>query len=84
MPPGNPAAMAGAGEHVQCFRMVLADDGVTAAGAATSVLRTRVFQDSGGDINLDVRLHEVAAIDAGFSVFGRGFFSNQTRWAPLR
>jgi hypothetical protein len=74
VPPGDPAAMAGAGEHVQCFRMVLDDDGVTAVGEATSVLRSRVFQDSGGDINLDVRLHEVPAIDAGFSAFGSGLF----------
>ena len=74
VPPGDPATMAGAGEHVQCFRMVLDDDGVAAVGEAMSGLRTRVFQDSGGDINLDVRLHEVAAIDAGFSAFGSGLF----------
>jgi len=74
VPPGDPASMAGAGEHVQCFRMVLDDDGVRAVGEAASVLRTRVFQDSGGDINLDVRLHEVPAIDAGFSAFGSGLF----------
>jgi hypothetical protein len=74
VPPGDPATIAGAGEHVQCFRMVLDDDGVTAVGEATNALRTRVFQDSGGDINLDVRLHEVPAIDAGFSAFGTGLF----------
>jgi len=74
VPPGDPATSAGAGEHVQCFRMVLDDDGVTALGDATSALRTRVFQDSGADINLDVRLHEVPAIDAGFSAFGSGLF----------
>ena len=54
--------------------MVLDDDGVTAVGEAVSALRTRVFQDSGGDINLDVRLHEVPAIDGGFSSFGSGLF----------
>jgi hypothetical protein len=54
--------------------MLLDDDGVTAVGEAINRLRTRVFQDSAGDINLDVRLHEVPAIDAGFSAFGSGLF----------
>jgi hypothetical protein len=73
VPPGDPAAM-GAGQQMQCFRLVLDDAGVTAADAALRGLRTRVFQDSGGDINLDVRLHEVPAIEAGFSSFGTGLF----------
>jgi hypothetical protein len=74
VPPGDPATMGGAGQQVQCFRLILDDGGVTAMGEALSALRTRVFQDSGGDINLDVRLHEVPAIDAGFSPFGTGLF----------
>jgi len=74
VPPGDPATIVGVGERVLCFRMVLDDDGVTAVGEAASALRTRVFQDSGGDINLDVRLHEVPAIDGGFSSFGSGLF----------
>ena len=74
VPPGDPAAMAGPGEQVQCFRLVLDDAGVAAADEALRALRTRVFQDSGGDINLDVRLHEVPAIEAGLSPFGLGLF----------
>jgi hypothetical protein len=74
IPPGDPAAAGGAGQQVQCFRLVLDDDGVTAVGDATRALRTRVFQDSGGDINLDIRLHEVATLEAGFSAITRGIF----------
>jgi hypothetical protein len=74
VPPGDPAATAGPGQQVQCFRLVLDDGGVTAVGEATRALRTRVFQDSGGDINLDVRLHEVTAIEAGFSIFTESIF----------
>jgi hypothetical protein len=74
VPPNDPAAAGGAGQQVQCFRLVLDDAGVAAVAEATRALRTRVFQDSGGDINLDVRLHEVPAIDAGFSVFTGGIF----------
>jgi hypothetical protein len=74
VPPGDPAAMGGSGEQVQCFRMVLDDAGVTAVGDAARALRTRVFQDSGGDINLDLRLHEIAAVEGGLSRFGSGLF----------
>jgi hypothetical protein len=74
VPPGDPATMAGPGEQVQCFRLTLDDGGVTAVGEAMRTLRTRVFQDSGGDINLDVRLHEVPTIEAGFSPFVLGLF----------
>jgi hypothetical protein len=75
VPPGDPAAMGGAGQQVQCFRLVLDDGGVAAVGEATRGLRTRVFQDSGGDINLDVRLHEVPAVEtAAVSVFTGGMF----------
>jgi hypothetical protein len=74
VPPGDPATMGGAGQQVQCFRLVLDDGGVTAVSEALSALRTRVFQDSGGDINLDIRLHDVPAIEAGFSPFGAGLF----------
>jgi hypothetical protein len=74
VPPSDPAAMGGAAERAQCFRLVLDDAGLTVASEGLSALRTRVFQDSGGDINLDVRLHEVPAIDAGLSPFGLGLF----------
>ncbi len=83
VPPGDPAPMAGGRDQVQCFRLVLDDAGVAAAGVALGALRTRVFQDSGGDINLDVRLHDVPAIDAGFSVPTRGIFLEPTALAGV-
>jgi hypothetical protein len=72
--PGDPAATAGPGEQAQCFRLVLDDAGAAAVDARLRALRTRVFQDSGGDINLDVRLHDVPAMDVGFATFPSGLF----------
>ena len=72
VPPGDPATMGGAGDQVQCFRMVMDDAGVAAVGDAARAFRTRVFQDSGGDINLDIRTHEIAAIEGGLSRFVSG------------
>ena len=72
VPPGDPATMGGSGEQVQCFRMVLDDADVTAIGDAARAFRTRVFQDSGGDINLDIRLHEIPAIEGGLTRFASG------------
>jgi len=74
VPPGDPATMGGAGQQVQCFRLVLDDGRVAAVTEAMNAFRTRVFQDSGGDINLDIRWHDVPAIDAGLSPFVFGFF----------
>jgi hypothetical protein len=74
VPPGDPAAMAGPSEQVQCFRLVLDDAGVAAVDEQMRALRTRVFQDSGGDINLDIRVHDVPAMDVGFSTWPSGIF----------
>lgn len=82
VPPGDPATTAGGATQVQCFRVVLDDAGVTAAGDTMRALRTRVFQDSGGDINLDVRLHEVAAVDARFTPLSMGIFLEPESLAP--
>ena len=81
VPPGDPATMGG--QQVQCFRLVLDDSRVAAVSEAMNALRTRVFQDSGGDINLDLRLHDVPAIEAGLSPFVFGFFLEPAALAPV-
>ena len=57
-----------------CFRLTMDDAAIASASALTEGLRTRIFQLTGGDVNLDVRLHEVAALDAEFKRFYSGLF----------
>lgn len=72
LPPGDPAV--GQGPQTACFRLAMDDASVTRAGQLFAELRADVFQASRGDINLDVRLHQLQAIDAGFSPFHSGLF----------
>jgi hypothetical protein len=72
VPPGDPATMGAA--QMRCFRLTMDDAAAVSARELVATLRTRVFQASGGDINLDVRLHEVPSLEAGFSSFSIGLF----------
>ena len=72
VPPGD-ARIASANQS-QCFRLVLDDTEIAAASSLFKTLRTQVFQDTGGDVNLDIRTHEVTAIEAGFRRFYSGLF----------
>jgi hypothetical protein len=58
----------------QCFRLVAEDAQVSALSQLLAGLRTRVFQLTGGDINLDIRTHEIASLDAPFNRFYVGMF----------
>src|SRR5262249_45018514 len=58
----------------QCFRVALDDTEAASASDLISGLRTRVFQLTGGDINLDVRTHDLAPIEAAFENFSTGMF----------
>jgi hypothetical protein len=71
-PPADPRIQGAA--QSACFRLTLDDAAVTKVGQLMTGLRAQVFQLSGGDINLDIRLHEVASIDAGFSRYYNGLF----------
>lgn len=70
--PADPRVAAAA--QAQCFRLALDDAEVAAASELVSGLRTRVFQLTGGDINLDVRTHDLAPIEASFVKFSTGSF----------
>ena len=72
VPPGDPAIIGAA--QVQCFRLTMDDTMAASVRELTATLRTRVFQASGGDINLDLRLHEVPSLEAGFSALAIGIF----------
>jgi hypothetical protein len=72
LPPGDPRIASAS--RSQCFRMVLDDAGVALAGEQIAALRTQVFQLSGGEINLDVRVHEIPALDAELINFYTGLF----------
>src|SRR4029079_18385778 len=58
----------------QSFRLALDDTEVAAANALISGLRTQIFQATGGDINLDVRTHDLAPVEAAFVNFSSGAF----------
>ncbi len=72
--PSDPAAVTSANNQVSCFRVTLDDATFAAAGNLLNGLRAQVFQASGGDIDLDVHVHDVSAIDAGFELFVTGLF----------
>jgi hypothetical protein len=73
VPPGDPATTSGTAQ-VRCFRLTIDDAAAASVRDVTATLRTRVFQATGGDINVDLRLHEVPALEAGFSALAVGLF----------
>ncbi|HEX2658699.1 MAG TPA: hypothetical protein VHU40_10515 [Polyangia bacterium] len=60
--------------QVACMRLPLDDADVALANQLIAGLRTRVFQLTGGDINLDVHTHELAPLEASFVTFSAGPF----------
>lgn len=74
VPPSDPSAVTSGNNQVSCFRMTLDDATFTAASNLLSGLRAQVFQASGGDIDLDIHRHDIAAIDAGLALFTTGIF----------
>ena len=74
VPPSDPSAVTSGNNQVSCFRVMLDDTTFAAANNLLDGLRAQVFQASGGDVDLDIRRHEVAAIDAGFALFTTGIF----------
>lgn len=74
VPPSDPSAVTSGNNQVSCFRMALDDATFTAASTLLDGLRAQVFQASGGDIDLDIHRHDVAAIDAGFVLYTTGIF----------
>jgi hypothetical protein len=67
-------ARVGTAAQSQCFRLALDDAEVAAASDVIAGLRTRIFQLTGGDINLDVRTHDLAPVESGFVTFSSGAF----------
>ncbi len=58
----------------QCFRLALSAAEVASVRDLTAALRTQVFQLTGGEMNLDIRLHDVASVDTEFSRYEGGVF----------
>lgn len=67
-------ARVGTAAQSQCFRLALDDAEVATANDLIAGLRTRIFQLTGGDINLDVRTHDLAPVEAGFVNYSTGAF----------
>jgi len=70
--PGDPRTQTA--PQVQCFRLTLDDAQVATAGQLLAQLRADVFAYSGGDINLEIRSHQVPTLVAPFDVFDLGPF----------
>jgi hypothetical protein len=70
--PGD-SRIAGA-EQAMCFRLTLSDAQVSTIRDATEALRATVFNATGGEMNLDIRLHEVATLETAFSTYQNGPF----------
>jgi len=64
----------GTAAQAQCFDLTLADSDVATANDLISGLRTRVFQLTNGDLNLDVHTHDLAPLAASFTSFSAGLF----------
>lgn len=64
----------GTAAQAQCLTLALDDADVATADDLISGLRTRVFQLTGGDINLDVHTHDLVPLDAAFTRFSAGLF----------
>jgi hypothetical protein len=67
-------ARVGTAPQSQCFTLALDDAAVASANDLISGLRTRVFQLTSGDINLDVHTHDLAPVDVSFTSFSAGLF----------
>ena len=79
--PSDPRVAASAG--AVCFRLGLDDALVASAKTMAAALRTRVFQSTGGDMDLDVHAHDLTAtVEAGFSRFYEGLFLEPSFVAP--
>jgi hypothetical protein len=59
-------------KHCACG--AFADADVAKASDLISQLRTRVFQLTSGDINLDIHTHDLAPVNAAFESFSSGLF----------
>ncbi len=85
VPPADPLAQPGApgNNQVACFHVTMDDATFAAAQQLLNGLRAQVFQSSGGDVNLDIRIHDVASIDAGFVPFYTGIFLQPSSLAAI-
>jgi hypothetical protein len=70
--PGDPQIAAAA--QSKCFRVTIDDAQAATVSDLVNGLRTRVFQLTGGDINLEVRMHDIPAVDAAFTTYSAGPF----------
>ncbi len=60
--------------QVQCLDLALSDTDVANANSLIAGLRTRVFQLTGGDLNLDIHTHDIASLYASFVSYSAGPF----------
>jgi hypothetical protein len=72
VPPGDPLTRTTA--QTACFRIAMDDAAVATAKDLLTDLRARVLSDTSGDIALDIHVHDVPSIDAGFTRYYTGLF----------
>jgi len=76
VPPGD--ARIATAEQSRCFALGLDAGQVAAIGDQTTSLRSLVFQATRGEMNLDIRLHEIAAAEVSFINYQGGVFLRPT------
>jgi hypothetical protein len=67
----------------RCLTLTIDDTQAAAASDLMTGLRTRVFQLTGGDINIELHTHDIAAVDAPFVRFSPGPFLEPPAIEPV-
>lgn len=70
--PGDPLVQTA--DRAQCFRLVMEDTMVGTVRDLLASFRASVFQSSGGNVDLDLRIHEVPSLEGGFIRYYTGLF----------
>jgi hypothetical protein len=72
VPPSDPRVASA--PQSRCLTLTIDDTQAAAVNDLMTGLRTRVFQLTGGDINIEVHTHDIAAVDAAFMRYSVGPF----------
>jgi len=67
----------------RCLTLTIDDTQGAAVNDLMTGLRSRVFQLTGGDVNIDVHRHDIAAVDAGFVRYSPGPFLEPPAIEPV-
>jgi hypothetical protein len=81
VPPGDPAIASA--EVVQCLHLRLSDAEVADRRAELERYRDDVALWMGGDLTLDLRIHELDSVEMGLSAYNHGFWVNSSDARPI-